>query len=271
MKKSFVICFINIIPLLIEVVTAQPIIIAHRGAMGYAPENTIFAFKMAIELGANALELDLRQTKDCIPVVLHDATVDNTTNGNGDVKIFNFQDLQKLDAGSWFDIKFSGEKIPALQEVIDVLNDSIILIIELKEGNETYPGIEERVVALVKENEIESRTILKSFDPNVLRRLREIEPNIPLCYVYALRIPWLGLIIDHGITFGSIYNIDAEYLQPHRFFLSESFVKDAQSNGFKIISWGVNSSEAIIESLDYGVDGIETDYPDLVAETMKRR
>ena len=142
MKKLTVIFFINIISLLIEVVPAQPIIIAHRGAMGYAPENTISAYKMAIELGANALELDLRQTKDCIPVVLHDATVDNTTNGNGDVKFFNFQDLQKLDAGSWFDIKFSGEKIPALQEVIDVLNDSIILIIELKEGNETYPGIE---------------------------------------------------------------------------------------------------------------------------------
>ena len=130
MKQLIVLCFINIIPLLIEVVTAQPIIIAHRGAMGYAPENTISAFKMAIDLGANALELDLRQTKDSIPVVLHDATVNKTTNGNGDVKTFNFKDLQMLDAGSWFDKKFSSEKIPALQEVIDVLNDSIILIIE---------------------------------------------------------------------------------------------------------------------------------------------
>jgi glycerophosphoryl diester phosphodiesterase len=207
--------------------------------MGYAPENTISAFKMAIELGADALELDLRQTKDGVLVALHDASVDKTTNGKGDVINFNFKDLQKLDAGSWFDKKFSGEKIPSLQEIIDVLNDSTILIIELKEGNETYPEIEERLVKLVKENEIESRTILKSFDPNVLRRLREIEANIPLCYVYTLRIPWLGMIIDRGVTFGSIYNIDAEYLQPHRFFLSESFVKDAQSKGFKIISWGV--------------------------------
>lgn len=271
MKKLIVICFINIIPFLIQVVSAQPIIIAHRGAMGYAPENTISAFKMAIELGADALELDLRQTKDSIPVALHDATVDKSTNGKGSVSNFNFKDLQKLDAGSWFDKKFSGEKIPSLQEVINVLNDSTILIIELKGGNETYPGIEERVVSVVKENEIESRTILKSFDPNVLRRLREIEPNIPLCYVYAFRIPWLGLLIDSGISFGSIYNIDAEYLQPHRFFLSESFVKDAQSKGFKIISWGVNSTEAIIESLDYDVDGIETDYPDLVLEQMKSR
>lgn len=239
--------------------------------MGYAPENTLSAFRIAMELGANALELDLRQTKDSIPVALHDATVNKTTNGNGNVKNFNFSDLQKLDAGFWFDQKFNGEKIPSLQEVIDLLNDSTILIIELKEGNETYPGFEERVVTLVKENGIESRTILKSFDPNVLRRLREIEPNIPLCYVYALRIPWLGMIIDRGVTFGSIYNIDAEYLQPHRFFLSDSFVKDAQSKGFKIISWGVNSTKAIIESLDYDVDGIETNYPDLVLEIMKGR
>lgn len=271
MKKLILVCFINIIPFLIQVVSAQPIIVANRGAMGYAPENTISAFKMAIELGADALELDLRQTKDGVLVALHDASVDKTTNGKGSVNNFHFKDLQTLDAGSWFDKKFSGEKIPSLQEVINVLNDSTILIIELKEGDETYPGIEERVVSLVKENEIESRTILKSFDPNVLRRLREIEPNIPLCYVYALRIPWLGMIIDRGITFGSIYNIDAEYLQPHRFFLSDSFVKDAQSKGFKIISWGVNSSEAIIESLDYGVDGIETDYPDLVLEKIKSR
>jgi glycerophosphoryl diester phosphodiesterase len=271
LKKIIALRFINIILLLIEVVPAQPIIIAHRGAMGYAPENTISAFKIAIELGENALELDLRQTKDSIPVVLHDATVNKTTNGKGDIRIFNFNDLQKLDAGSWFDKKFSDETIPSLQEVIDVLNDSTILIIELKESNETYPGIEERVVTLVKENRIESRTILKSFDPNVLRRLRETEPNIPLCYVYALRIPWLGMIIDRGVTFESIYNIDAEYLQPHRFFLSESFVKDAQSKGFKIISWGVNSTEAINESLDYAVDGIETDYPDLVLEIMRSR
>lgn len=79
------------------------------------------------------------------------------------------------------------------------------------------------------------------------------------------------MIIDRGITFGSVYNIKAEYLQPHHFFLSDSFVKDAQSKGFRIISWGVNSPETIIEFLDYGVDGIETDYPDLVLDIIKSR
>ena len=249
-------------------ILAQPLVVAHRGASAYAPENTIAAFELAIELSADALELDLRQTKDSVLIVLHDSDVDRTTNGNGNVKDFTFIELQKLDAGSWFNKKFSDQKIPSLQEVIELLDDTTLIIIELKEGNETYPGIEERVVEIVKQNKIESQTILKSFDPNVLDRLRNLEPDIPLLYVYALRIPWLGLIIDRGVTFDSVYDLDVEYLQPHRFFLSRSFVEDAHSKGFKIISWGVNSTEAINESVEYGVDGIETDYPDRVIEMI---
>jgi glycerophosphoryl diester phosphodiesterase len=268
LNKLFIPIKIIIVLLIIDLVTAQPIIIAHRGAMGYAPENTLAAFKLAIELGADAIELDLRQTKDGVPVALHNATLNKTTNAQGNVKNFNFDELQKLDAGSWFDEKYQKEKIPSLQEVINLLNDSVVIIIELKDGNETYPGIEEKTVSLIRENRIESQTILKSFDPNVLSRLRKIAPEIPLCYVYALRIPWLGMIIDQGVTFGSIFSIDAEYLQPHRFFLSESFVKDAQSKGYKIISWGVNSEEAIKQSIYYNVDGIETDYPDRVKKLI---
>lgn len=249
-------------------IKSQPIIIAHRGAMGYAPENTLAALKLGIELGADAIEIDLRQTMDRIPVALHDATVNNTTNGSGNIKNILFNDLRKLDAGSWFNSKFSSETVPSLQEIIDILPDSVILIIEFKEGNDTYPEIEERTVSLIRENKIESQVLLKSFDPNVLERLRILAPDIPQVYVYTFRIPWLGMIIDRGITFGSIFNIDTEYLQPHRFFLSESFVKAAQSRGFKIISWGVNSEEDITESLEYGVDGIETDYPDKVLKLL---
>jgi glycerophosphoryl diester phosphodiesterase len=200
--------------------------------------------------------------------VLHDADIDRTTNGEGDVKDFTFSELQKLDAGSWFHKEFSNQKIPSLEEVIDLLDDSTIIIIELKEGNETYPGIEERVVEIVNQNNIESQTILKSFDPNVLGRLRKIDQTIPLIYVYTVRIPWLGMIIDRGVTFDSVYDLDVEYLQPHRFFLSKSFVEDAHAKGYKIISWGVNSTEVINESLDFGVNGIETDYPDKVLELI---
>lgn len=250
------------------VIIAQPLIIAHRGAMAYAPENTIASFRIALELGANALELDLRQTKDGRLIVIHDASVNRTTNGKGNVDDYSFETIRDLDAGSWFDKKFNFERIPELQEVINMLSDSVFIIKELKEGNETYNKIEEKVVSLIRQNKIERQTILKSFDPNVLKRLRKIAPDIPLCYVYTFRIPWLGMIIDRGISFKSIWNIDVEYLQPHRFFLSRSFVKKAQFQGFKVIAWGVESESAILEALDFGVDGIETNYADKVKRIL---
>lgn len=249
-------------------VFAQPLIIAHRGAMGYAPENTLAAFSLALEKGSDAIELDLRMTRDGVPVVLHDASINRTTNSKGDIFELSYAEIRNLDAGSWFDPKYKDERIPTLQEVIDLLNDTVLIIIELKEGNDIYPGIEEKVIDIIRQNGISKQVFLKSFDPNTLKRLREIDPEITLVYVYALRIPWLGLIIDRGISFGSIFDIEADYLQPHRFFLSRSFVKEAQSRGFKIISWGVNSEEAILNSIDYGVDGIETDYPDKIRKML---
>ncbi|QQS37456.1 MAG: glycerophosphodiester phosphodiesterase [Ignavibacteriales bacterium] len=250
---------------------AQPLVIAHLGAAGYAPENTITAFKMAIESGADAIEIDLRQTKDGVLVVLHDESVDRTTDGKGEVDELTYKELMKLDAGNWFDENFSGERIPTLKEVLALLNDSIKIIIELKADDDDHPGIEQRVVNMIRGSGLEDQTILKSFNPNVIKRLRKIAPEIQLCYVYALRIPWLGLIVDTGISFGSIFDIDADYLQPHRFFLSKSFVQDAQSNGYKVIAWGVESESAIQEAIEFGVDGIETDYVDRVRKYVDNK
>ncbi len=252
-----------------ETVFNQPEIIAHRGASADAPENTIAAFRKAVELGADYIEIDLRQSKDGELIVIHDGSVDRTTNGNGDVDELTFSELRKFDAGSWFDKKLNSEKIPSLQEVISLLGDSVQIIIEFKESNDSHPGFEEKVISLIKKNNLEQQTILKSFDPNVLERLRKRAPEIPLCYVYALRLPWLGLIIDTGISFGSTFDFDVEYLQPHRFFLSESFVKKAQSKGYKVIAWGVNSESAIREAIEFGVDGIETDHVERVRRLVE--
>ena len=113
------------------------LIIGHRGAAGHAPENTIESIQLAIELGANAVEIDLRQTKDEIPVAIHDADVQRTTNGCGNVSDYSFSELKKIDAGSWFHEKFSGVKIPSLEEIIKTMQYSLksigtnlILIIE---------------------------------------------------------------------------------------------------------------------------------------------
>ncbi len=243
-------------------------IVGHRGAAAHAPENTIAAIELAIELGANTIEIDLRQTKDGVPVALHDSGVDRTTDGDGDISDLTFEDIRKLDAGSWFDEKYSGEKIPSLQEVIDALSDTTILIIEFKGGLGEYDKIEERTIQIVQDSDISDRVILKSFDPNQLELIQELDDSFPLLYVYALRIPWLHMIIDTGITFGSVYDFDVEYLQPHIWFLSESFVEDAQEKGYKIIAWGVNDPDTIIGAINIGVDGIETDYPERVYKIL---
>lgn len=252
------------------------LIVGHRGAAGHAPENTIESIKLALELGANAIEIDLRQTKDGVPVALHDSDVDRTTNGSGDVSNFTLEELQKLDAGSWFNKNFAVSKIPSLKEIIKLLSDtttshykSPILIIEFKGGLNTYENIEERTLELIEHYNFAKQVILKSFDPNQLEKIRTLDKSIPLLYVYAVRIPWLSLIIDTGISFGSVFNIEAEYLQPHKIFLSESFIKMAQEKNRKVIVWGVNDKDDIKHFIDAGVDGIETDYPDRVFNLLK--
>jgi glycerophosphoryl diester phosphodiesterase len=270
----------NVIPLIITCIiifsNAQAqikqdnfLIIAHRGASAYAPENTIAAFEKSIEHGADAVELDLRMTKDNVPVVLHDQDLDRTTNGNGDIQNFTLNEIKQLDAGNWFDEKFKGEKIPKLEEVFQKLKDTVKIIIEFKGGLGEYPGIEVKTLELIKEYNLEKKVILKSFDPNQLEKLRELNGNIPLLYVYAARIPWLGMVIDTGISFISVFNLDVEYLQPHKILLSKSFTKEAQDASYKIIAWGVNDEDDISEMIDYGVDGIETDYPDKVLKALK--
>ena len=248
----------------------MPLIIAHRGASAHAPENTLAAFKLAVNTGADAVELDVYQTKDQRLAVIHDKTLNRTTNGSGNVSDFTLDELKELDAGSWFDPKFKGEKIPALEEVIDALPDTTIIIIELKEGSHQSPGIEEDVIEIIKKNKIADRVILKSFNQEVLQRLRKSAPEIPLCYVYAFRIPFLSIIVDKGVSFGSIFKINVEYLQPHRLLLSRSFVEKAHECGYKVISWGVNSPRQIMQAIDYDVDGIETDYPNRVRMLLNK-
>ena len=124
-------------------------IVAHRGASAYAPENTLAAFRKAIELGADVLELDVHQSIDNQLVVIHDGTVDRTTSGKGTVKDCTVAALKQLDAGSWFSPQFSGERIPTLEEVFGSTPDSINLLIELKAGSDEYPGIEGRLVDMI--------------------------------------------------------------------------------------------------------------------------
>jgi glycerophosphoryl diester phosphodiesterase len=244
-------------------------VIAHRGAPKAAPENTLSAFKKAIELGADILELDVHQTKDSQLVVIHDATVDRTTNGKGRIADYTVAELRRLDAGSWFAPAFTGEKIPLLEEVLDATPDSISLLIEIKHGSETYPGIEKRVVQLTRENNATGRVIVKSFDDEVLQLVRRLAPEIPRLRIIVLQIPLLNIIIERGISVGEILDYDVQYLQLHWFGISKSFVGQAHSKGYKVFAWDVHDEKRMREMIEKGVDGIETDYPDRLKHILR--
>ena len=270
---KFVIILIAVLAVNGELCAQKPsrvMVIAHRGASAYAPENTIAAFRKAVELKADALEVDVRQSKDAHLVILHDATVNRTTNGKGNVADLTLDELRQLDAGSWFNGEFEGEGIPTLEEVVALLDTTTVLIIEVKEGSTIYPNIERHVVDVIKNSGKEKQVILKSFDREVLDKLKELAPSIARLYVYAFHIPWLGLVIDRGITVGDVFDVDVQYLQPHWYLLTQSFTKSAQQKGLKVVAWGVDDEKDMKKAISYGVDGIETDYPDVLRKVINK-
>jgi glycerophosphoryl diester phosphodiesterase len=251
--------------------SSNQLIIAHRGAAGHAPENTLSAVRKAIEMHADAVEIDVRQTRDSQIVAMHDEDVDRTTNGKGDVRELTLRELKQFDAGTWFSENFKDERVPTLQEIIDVLDSTTKLIVELKEGAETSPDIEQRVVDIVEKNNLGQRVILKSFDREVLSRIRVYAPEIPLLYVYVFAIPLLNLTVDQGISAGDLLKMDVEYLQPHKIFLTQSFISSAKEKGYKVIAWDVKTEANMKDIIALGVDGIETDYPDVLFSVIQQK
>ena len=171
-------------------------VIAHRGASSSAPENTIEAFKLAMEEGADMLELDVRQTRDSQLVVIHDVTIDRTTDGSGRINDFTYDQLKRFDAGSWFQNgRFAQARIPLLQDVVDVLDSTTRLLIEIKEGSDESPGIEQRVLECIEDNRLEARVIIKSFEDGILATVRRTWPALLLLKVYVVHLPVIRMTI----------------------------------------------------------------------------
>src|SRR5574337_1574840 len=152
--------------------------IAHRGAAALAPENTMAAFEKAVELGADAIELDLHVSRDGELVVIHDQTLDRTTNGHGPVHACNLQELRQLDAGRWFGESFAGQRIPTLAEVLDRFAGKVLLALEVKAGSAFFLDIEEKAIAVLRKYQAISQVAVASFDHYALLKLKELEPSL---------------------------------------------------------------------------------------------
>jgi glycerophosphoryl diester phosphodiesterase len=228
--------------------------LAHRGANRVAPENTIAAFRKAVELGADGFELDLQLSKDNVPVIIHDEKLERTTGAPGLVKDLTLAELKSLDAGSWFGPEFSGEKIPTLNELFDEFaGEDLFFNLELKTGIVLYPGLEDAVIKIVAERGLKERAILSSFNHYSLVTCLETDSEIKtgMLYLAGLFEPW-----KYAKTLGC-YSV-------HPFFYnlqSPEIVSGFKESGLPIFAWTVNESLYMQMMVAGEIDGIITDLP----------
>ena len=238
------------------------LVIAHRGASGHAPENTLAAFRRAAALGASFIETDLRLSRDARFVAIHDDTVNRTTNGQGRVHDLTLADLRRLDAGSWFGSEFSGERIPTLEEILDFSKkNDVVFYLELKPTG-AWGGEHALIGALRESGEI-ARTIVISFDAGIIAALRNIEPTL-----------MTGLLFEGQIDqpLERAVEVGARQLAVRGDLVTPALIVEARKRDLQIVCWTVNQPAHMRMLIEAGVDGIMSDYPDrLVAAQPKRQ
>jgi glycerophosphoryl diester phosphodiesterase len=229
--------------------------IAHRGASALAPENTMAAFEKAVELGADALELDLYVSRDGELVVIHDDTLDRTTDGCGPVHQRSLGELMTLDAGRWFGEGFAGQRIPTLAQVLDRFAGKVPLALEIKAGSTFFPGIEEKVVSALRQRAVIDQAAVASFDHYALRRLKEIEPAIRTA----------ALLVGRPVSLSALAGpAKADGLALEASFVTKTEVEACRASGLQLVVWVVNDPAQMRHFIKFGVDGIITDRPDLL-------
>ena len=241
----------------------KPLIFAHRGASAYAPENTIPSFQKAIELNADGVELDIQLSKDGQIVVVHDETINRTSNGTGWVKDYTLEELKQFRFNTLHP-EYENVTIPTMQEVIDVIKPSNLCInIELKTGIIQYPHIEEMILELIHKNDMDDRVIYSSFHHPSCAKIKELKKDA-----------YIGFLTRDGIFDLPQYAKDhnANALNPALYqLLYPNFVKDCHELGVDINVWTVDDPEHIKQALDLGVHSIISNKPDLVRQLLEER
>jgi glycerophosphoryl diester phosphodiesterase len=236
------------------------LVIAHRGASGHAPENTLAAFKEAVALGATFIETDLQLTRDARFVAIHDDTVNRTTNGQGAVHDLTLAELRKLDAGSWFGSEFAGERIPTLEEILEFSKkNDVVFYLELKPGG-SWGGEHALIGALRESGEI-ARSVVISFDAGVLTAIRKVEPTL-----------MTGLLYDGQIDdpLEKAVEIGARQVAVRGDLVTPWMLGQARRRDLQVVCWTVNHPAHMRMLMTAGVDGIMSDYPDRLVAVEKK-
>jgi len=230
---------------------------AHRGSSRRAPENTISAVRKAIEDGADFAEIDVQETADGVIVLLHDEDLKRVAGVNKKIWQTTYAGLKDLDAGSWFSPEFEGERIPTLDQVIEVARDRIKLNIELKfSGHER--SLVERVVEIVRDEAFESQCIISSLNYTGLLKARGLNERLRLGYIIVK-------------AFGDISRLDVDFLSVKSDLVTRDLIESARKRNKEVHVWTVNDSRKMSSLIDLGVNNIITDAPDVLVAVLGER
>ncbi len=237
-------------------------VIAHRGFSGRAPENTVAAIREAIAIGADMAEIDVTLTADNRGVVIHDETLQRTTNGSGNVADHSFDEIRSLDAGSWFAPQFAGEKVPTLGEVLDTVKGQILLNVEIKSEAVDH-GISEKVAAAIKERGMTGQVIVSSFSPMALEQLHAVAPEIRTAVLYnkELQRGQDPVEIVRGLG-ASAFNIRGSRLKV-------KMLRSCREQGIPVGVYTVDKPKRMKRWVKKGIDAIFTNYPDRLLEVLE--
>jgi len=238
------------------------LVFGHRGARAYAPMNTLPAFELAVQQGADGVELDVQFSRDRELVVIHDFTVDSTTDGEGRVKDMTLAQLKELDAGSWFGDAFKGAHIPTLEEVFEAVGNRLVINVEIKVESGSHNEIEQAIAGLIIRRSLQQRVIVSSFDLPVLERLRRLAPGIPVGFLHSSTL--------NVTEISRLNDLHFEAVHPHHLLIDAAYVEWAHANGYRVNSWTVNEPERALQLRNLGVDALITDNPDVVLRALGR-
>lgn len=238
---------------------------AHRGYSERYPENTLLAFRRAVEVGADRVEMDLGLTRDGVVVLLHDRTLDRTSDGRGPVASYEYEHVATLDAGGWKDERFAGEAVPALRDVIDAIAQNAVLNLELKTRDRTGALAQRTLDAtleLLREKDVIDRVVLSSFDALALRDVAEREPGLRL-----LLLDWdppattdgLALAIEFGFWGWS----------PRATYATEERIARAKEAGLHVHVGATPNPDDLRRLHDWGVDGVSNDDPEALVWALR--
>jgi glycerophosphoryl diester phosphodiesterase len=239
---------------------ATPLVISHAACGGLAPENTLAGVRAALDLGVDAIEIDVRSTADRVPVLMHDPTVDRTTNGAGLVSAMPLEQLKVLDAGgAAHEGRYAGERVPALTEVADLIDGRCCLIVEIKQ-----PGIEALVVDVLRNARSIPWSMVWSFDIESVAEFRRIEPSLPAVLLLS------AFTTNPLQSLDSVVSRNLSGIAAHSSRVDARLPRAVHLRGLVIYAWTADDAEEQIRLRDCGVDGLVSNRPDLLIRALRQ-